>query len=101
MTVYVDNMSDTKMGKLGRMKMSHMIADTHEELMDIAAKIGLQSRWIQKAGTPQEHFDVSLSAKRKAVENGAVQITMRELAIKIRYKRKSDTVTNKTKIDAE
>ena len=101
MTVYVDNMSDTQMGKLGRMKMSHMIADTHEELMDIAAKIGLQSRWIQKAGTPQEHFDVSLSAKRKAIENGAVQITMRELAIKVRHKRKLDSLGNRTKTDVE
>lgn len=80
MTVYVDNMHETKMGQFRRMRMSHMIADSTEELVEMARKIGLQPKWIQKAGTAYEHFDVSLGARRKAVAYGAKEITMRELA---------------------
>lgn len=41
MTVYVDDMYLYEMGKFGRMKMSHMIADTDEELHSMAKLIGV------------------------------------------------------------
>ena len=47
MTVYVDNMQ----APFGRMKMCHMVADTSEELLAMADKIGVQRKWLQKAGT--------------------------------------------------
>lgn len=81
--VYVDDMYDTKkygnMGQFGRMKMSHMMADTKEELLTMADKIGVNRKWIQKEGTPSEHFDVSMSARKKAIEYGAKAITLREM----------------------
>lgn len=80
MAVYVDDMYKISLGKLGRMKMSHMIADCSEELLEMADKIGVQRKWIQYPGQPNEHFDVSLSARKKAVENGAIEIPMRELS---------------------
>jgi len=80
MTVYVDDMYKTKMGQYGRMKMSHMIADTRAELLDMASKIGLDEKYLQKKGQPQEHFDISMSYRSRAIENGASEITMRELA---------------------
>ena len=80
MAVYVDNMSDTKMGQYGQMKMSHMIADTRQELFEMADKIGVARKWLQNINTPREHFDISLSKKSAAIQNGAVAITMRELA---------------------
>lgn len=80
MSVYVDDMHLHPMGQLGRMKMCHMIADTTEELLAMAERIGVDRRWIQKAGTAQEHFDVSLSKRRIAVEHGAIEVTMRQLA---------------------
>lgn len=80
MTVYVDDMHKTRMGQYGRMKMCHMIADSREELLAMADKIGVQRRWLQKAGTPQEHFDISMTKRALAVQNGAQEITMRELA---------------------
>lgn len=83
MAVYVDTMS----AKLGRMKMCHMIADSTEELLEMVDKIGVQRKWIQKAGTAHEHFDISLGKKRLAVQHGAVEITMRELAMKLRARR--------------
>lgn len=85
MAVYVDSM----MAGYGHMKMCHMVADTTEELLAMADRIGVARRWLQKAGTPHEHFDVCLSMRRAAVRAGAVEITMRQLAYFIRDKRVS------------
>lgn len=79
MSVYVDDMHKTSMGQFGRMKMSHMIADSDEELHQMADSIGLARRHFQG-----DHYDVSLTLRAKAVEAGAVEITMRELAKKLR-----------------
>lgn len=79
-SVYVDDMHTSPIGQFGRMKMSHMIADTTEELLDMADRIGVARKWIQKAGTRHEHFDIALSKRRLAVKEGAIELTMRELA---------------------
>lgn len=78
MTVYVDDMR----AQFGRMIMCHMVADTHEELIATAIKIGVRTKWIQHEGTHQEHFDIALSKKALAIQSGAVAITWRELAQK-------------------
>jgi hypothetical protein len=62
----------------GRMKMCHMIADSSRELLEMAGKIGVQHRWIQKAGTHREHFDICLAKRRLAVQCGAKEITVME-----------------------
>lgn len=59
--------------------MCHMIADTSEELLSMADKIGVQRRWIQKAGTKLEHFDISISKRKIAIELGAIEKTTKEL----------------------
>jgi Protein of unknown function (DUF4031) len=86
MTTYVDNMR----AQYKSMIMCHMIADTEQELLEMADTIGVKRRWHQNAGTYRSHFDVSLSMRRKAIQNGAVQITWRETVEKInkRFKRK-------------
>jgi hypothetical protein len=63
-SVYVDDMR----AGFGRMVMCHMVADTHRELVEMADKIGVQRKWIQKPGTRYEHFDVALAAKAKAIK---------------------------------
>lgn len=78
MTVYVDDMR----AKFGRMIMCHMIADTTLELCQMADKIGVDLKWIQKQGTAFEHFDIALSKKALAIQSGAVEITGRELVTK-------------------
>lgn len=78
MAVYVDDFYKTGMG-LGRMKMSHMIADSTEELLKMCDKIGVQKKWIQRAGTPREHFDIALNKRKLAIKHGAIEIGMREL----------------------
>lgn len=71
----------------GRMVMCHMIADTTSELLAMADKIGLDHKHIQKKGTYQEHFDICLAKKREALRHGAVEISMRHLAIKTLLKK--------------
>ena len=70
MAVYVDNMR----AAFGNMMMSHMIADTHAELLRMAAQIGVQRKWIQCEGTYKEHFDVCASKRQLAIKFGAVAI---------------------------
>lgn len=74
MTVYVDDMYKYPMGRFRRMKMSHMIADTEDELHAMADLIGLSRRWYQG-----DHYDVSMGLRAAAVTNGAKEITWREL----------------------
>ena len=75
MSVYVDHASIP----YGRMLMNHMIADTTEELLAMADKIGVQRKWLQYPGTPKEHFDVCTSKRLAAISAGAVAITWAEL----------------------
>jgi hypothetical protein len=75
MTVYVDDMHTVPMGRFGRMKMSHMIADTEPELHEMAHAIGIARRWYQG-----DHYDVCKSKREAAIALGARPISMRELA---------------------
>lgn len=83
MAVYVDNFKAV----FGRMIMSHMIADTHEELVAMADKVGLKRDWIQHEGEYCEHFDVCLEKRKLAIKYGAIDITPKELVIKMREKK--------------
>lgn len=79
MAVYVDNARI----KFGRMKMSHMIADSETELHDMATAIGLRRAWYQgRASFP--HYDVSMSVREKAIGRGAIECDPRELVSCIR-----------------
>lgn len=75
MTVYVDDMYRFAMGRFGRMKMSHMIADSVAELHAMADKIGVARRWHQG-----DHYDIAMSKRELAIQNGARSITLRQLA---------------------
>jgi hypothetical protein len=65
--VYVDNFYITGGGNYGRMKMSHMIADTSEELLQMVDRIGVSRKWIQYPGQPNEHFDICISKRTLAI----------------------------------
>lgn len=75
MSVYIDDYG----AQFGRMLMAHMIADTHEELVAMADKIGVQRKWLQKEGTFREHFDVCKAKRILAIQNGAIQVSCKEL----------------------
>lgn len=70
MPVYVD---DSRL-RFGRMVMCHMTADTTEELLAMADRIGVQRRWLQYPRTWKEHFDISLTKRAEAVRHGAVEV---------------------------
>jgi hypothetical protein len=75
MTIYVDDMYRYPMGQFGRMKMSHMIGDTPEELHKFARLLGLRRDWYQG-----DHYDISMSVRERAIGLGAVAITLKQLA---------------------
>lgn len=79
MAVYIDDMYKISLGRFGRMKMSHMTADTTEELIKMVDKIGVQRKWIQDKGTGSEHFDVSMVKRDLAIKYGAIPLSMRLL----------------------
>ena len=73
-----------------RMLMSHMLADTTDELLEMADAIGVARRWIQKPGTHREHFDICDSKRALAIKKGAVPVTVRELGKLLVARRKHD-----------
>lgn len=77
MTVYVDDVKH----KFGGMLMCHMWADTLDELLGMAYKIGVDLKWIQghpllSVGKHRNaswvHFDIAQSKKALAIKAGAV-----------------------------
>lgn len=81
MAVYVDDMYLDPMGQYRGMKMSHMLADSDEELHAMAARIGVQRRhWQSPLKTSGSHYDIALSKRELAVAAGAIEITLRQAA---------------------
>lgn len=77
MSCYVDNMK----ANFGRMKMCHLTADSEQELLDMADRIGVSRRWHQYPGTHRSHFDISLSKRAEAVRHGAIEISWRQTGV--------------------
>lgn len=75
MSVYVDHSRHA----FGRMLMCHMVADSTVELCEMAVRIGVARKWIQKAGTHYEHFDICMSKRELAIGAGAIELTTVEL----------------------
>lgn len=82
--VYVD----AAIWKYGRMIMCHMKADTKEELLEMADKIGVARKWIQDEDTYLEHFDICKSKRNLAIKLGAKEISRHELGEILERKKK-------------
>ena len=79
MAVYVDDMYLEPMGAFGRMKMSHLIADTDEELHAMADRIGVSRRWHQAPPKcSHSHYDIAMSKRQEAIKAGAIPISLRQ-----------------------
>jgi hypothetical protein len=78
-TVYVDALRmPARVGRI-QANWSHLSADTTEELLNFAQKLGLRPSWIQNPGHVwKEHFDVTDTKRALAIRLGATPITMRE-----------------------
>lgn len=58
---------------------SHLLSDLpgaegQRELVAFAERLGLEQAWLQNAGTPTEHFDVTEPTRQRALRAGAVPI---------------------------
>jgi hypothetical protein len=68
-TVFVDDVRH----RFGRMVMCHMWADSLDELLAMADRIGVARRWLQQPPKASwVHFDIALSKKAAAIAAGAV-----------------------------
>ena len=64
--------------KHGRMIMSHMAADSIDELHEMAKKVRVDKRHFQnKVGKP--HYDICKQNKIKAIEFGAIEVDDRKI----------------------
>jgi hypothetical protein len=72
--VYIDSYN----AQLGRMKMCHMIADTEKELYEMVDKIGVKRKWKHN-----DYYDICLSKKKLAIENGAIELQMKDFIKKV------------------
>jgi len=77
--VYVDNYR----APYRNMKMSHLTADSEEELDKFASALGLKVEWKQKESS-FIHYDVSESKRLMAIRLGAKECTPLELVRAIR-----------------
>jgi len=67
------------------MIMCHMIADTIDELIEMADDIGVARRHMQGRGH-RIHFDICKAKRARAIKRGAIEVTSKELIHIIRAK---------------
>jgi hypothetical protein len=72
MSVYVDQ----SIWQFKNMIMCHMIADDIKELHKMADLIGIKRKWFQNKKIP--HYDICKTKRKLAIENGAIEIDIRE-----------------------
>lgn len=66
------------------MYLCHMLADTEEELHEMADAIGIPRKYFQNkpGGTP--HYDICQAKKKMALQRGAIEIGFRKTVELIR-----------------
>lgn len=85
MAVYVDPLINYGW-KLG--PSCHMTADTLEELHIMAALIGMKASWFQNKPGSLPHYDLVKSRRTKAIQLGAIKITIRQMGERVIQHRK-------------
>lgn len=70
----------TREYKYGRMIMSHMAADTLEELHEMADVIGVNQKWFQNK-KDKPHYDICKTKKQLAIQHGALLVDDREIIL--------------------
>ncbi|MDO8640467.1 MAG: DUF4031 domain-containing protein [Nitrosarchaeum sp.] len=56
----------------------HLFADTKTELLEFAKSIGLKKRWKQTSRKGIEHFDLTVSKRQVALDNGAIELSRQQ-----------------------
>lgn len=86
MSVYVDESKyeyKQKKYPFRKMIMCHMMADTLDELHDMAQLIGVARRHFQSESV-YPHYDVCKAKRALAVKHGAIELSSRDLINKMR-----------------
>lgn len=87
MTVYIDSLRHQGWRLRGRPTPScHMWADSLDELLEFASRIGLRREWLQRSWP---HFDLSRGMRHRALEAGAVEVSIRAASVAARVGRLS------------
>lgn len=79
--IYVHDLMESPGAKSGQAakvfpagkKFSHMTADTEEELVAFAVRMGMKTAWLQNAGTRRYHFDITARRFAKILKEPNVQ----------------------------
>lgn len=85
MTVYVDS----ERNQYRHMVMSHMVADTLEELHAMAQRLGLKRSWFQVSRNGMPHYDICQTKRAQAITFGAEVIDRRKMAELVRKHREA------------
>ena len=86
MTVYVDILFQMeakeaqayRVGKKHCHRWCHLWADSIEELIAFALKIGMKRQWLQNESGRFPHFDLVPPRRKRAIELGAIETDLRE-----------------------
>lgn len=76
-----------------------MTADSTEELVSFALKLGLQAKYLQFPGTWKEHFDITEPKRKKAVLLGAVEVSFRARVMEMGKKRMQERFEESTQLE--
>lgn len=86
--IYVDALSGCLVSNNWQhTRFCHLTADTEEELVAFAKRIGCSAGWLQHSRTGMPHFDLTARMRDKAIEHGAVQINRDKVVELIRRHR--------------
>jgi len=85
MSVYVDAIGPVVMNKNWQWPTAcHMIADTEDELHDMARYLNLLPQWVQKKNNNIPHYDLTENKRKQAVKLGCIEIGLQEMGKRIR-----------------
>ena len=83
MSVYVDFILDCIPNENWKYDQScHMIADSEQELVEFAKKIGLKPKWLQRSNRGCLHFDLTVGKRKLAIKNGAIELERHDFVVK-------------------
>lgn len=68
-------MYDAKYGRTCHLISDQAGAKGSAELAEFARRIGMPARWLQKAGCPDEHYDLFEGRVAKAIAAGAIRVS--------------------------
>lgn len=86
MAVYVDLIQDHSERGWRFTHFCHMLADTEAELHEMAGALGMP-RHIYQEHPYRWHYDLPAHLRPDAIELGAVEVTLREVALLLRRRR--------------